>query len=98
MASLNPTAILIVKKRKALLKAGLIDEEKMASLNLPSGLKFYENELISSIQRAGSLLPLTKKANEAGLIPQEVNDSLQSMDPDVDHQLLKVQVPNVVCV
>ncbi len=61
-------------------------------------LRSYEDELISSIQRAESLLPLTKKANEAGLIPQEVNDSLQSMDPDVDHQLLKVQVPNVVCV
>ncbi len=50
-------------------------------------LRSYEDELISSIQRAESLLPLTKKANEAGLIPQEVNDSLQSMDPNVDHQL-----------
>ncbi len=59
----------------------------MASLNLTAGLKFYENELISSIQQADSLLPLTKKANEAGLIPQEVNDNLKSMDPDVDHPL-----------
>ncbi len=43
--------------------------------------------MISSIQRAGSLLPLTKKANEAGLIPQKVNDNLKSMDPDVDRPL-----------
>ncbi len=59
----------------------------MASLNLTAGLKFYENELISSIQRAGSLLPLTREANEAGLIPQEMNNNLKSMDPDVHHPL-----------
>ncbi len=50
-------------------------------------LRSYEDELISSIQRADSLLPLTKKANEAGLVPQKVNDNLKSMDPDVDHPL-----------
>ena len=43
--------------------------------------------MISSIQGADSLLPLTREANEAGLIPQEVNDNLQSMDPDVPHPL-----------
>ncbi len=59
----------------------------MESQNLTAGLKFYENELISSIQRAGSLPPLTREANEAGLIPQEVNDNLQSMDPDVPNPL-----------
>ncbi len=59
----------------------------MSLLNLPAGLKFYENELISSIQRAGSLLPLTKEANGVRLIPQEVNDNLQSMDSDVPHPL-----------
>ncbi len=59
----------------------------MESQNLTAGLKFYEDELISSIQRAGSLLPLTREANEAGLIPQEVNDDLQSMDPDIPHPL-----------
>ncbi len=52
----------------------------MATLNLTAGLKFYENELISSIQRAGSLLPLTREANEAA--PQEVND------PGVPHPLV----------
>ena len=54
-------------------------------------LSFYEDELIASIQRANSILLLTRETCEAGLIPQEVKNQCTTCTP------INVQVSNVAC-